>query len=735
MNLVCDIFTWFVYSTLAASAVALIVMAVLRLFRHRLSARIRHALWLIVLIRLLVPVFPNSPVSIFNVLPYVLDFQHKQSTAAKDWLQFSQEDQLLQHNSNMIEQVNPNLAEAISPPQDNLYPAAPSTDRHPLALKIVSIVWLAGVMVIMSYLLWTWLEMRNRFRTLRIVTEPRILTAMNQCGTQLGITKSIPVYTGNYAGSPHISGIVRPRIYIPEVTCKEMSTTQLYHIFLHEAAHYLRKDIAWNLLGSLALAIHWMNPLAWLVTERMKEERELACDACVLESLGEAGALPYGMTIIEYLKRYSSERDQPSLLYFGGSNRRDQIVRRMKMIQSFKKGSYKLSTIAVILVIIISAVTLTNAAKPVTASTPASTKDRILFDSSFRSYNNLDKGAKVAGFKFKVPDILPGAYQFEKISLKPNKPDGAQLTEASVTFAEYKGSVQTGSVQFTATKDRAGLEAAYADIEQSQAEPLSRGIQVETKKESLTIQGLEVLKVTINLRKMQRFIYIWQDGEVQYQLNGNGNLSNEDLLKMVASMKIPDEAMNKRYVDDNHMLNVRIYDTDDLRKVPSAIGFTPKFPLQLSEPFKPVGAYVTQKINFSFPADEVDKKTRLLSLEYRSADESMGKARGFTFMQIKNGTIYEDIKRNGQVAFQRIDGQRNVVEASSVEVGGREAIRTVPFKIDGPLSEPNELGYVSYFWKENEICFQVMLHEDVTNQNGIVASLMNESFADLSSLK
>ncbi|RJG22496.1 hypothetical protein DQX05_17780 [Paenibacillus thiaminolyticus] len=52
------------------------------------------------------------------------------------------------------------------------------------------------------------------------------------------------------------------------------------------------------MIGSLVSAVHWMNPFVWFMLRQMKADRELACDACVLEALGEEEAVPYGMTII-----------------------------------------------------------------------------------------------------------------------------------------------------------------------------------------------------------------------------------------------------------------------------------------------------------------------------------------------------------------------------------------------------------------------------------------------------
>lgn len=66
----------------------------------------------------------------------------------------------------------------------------------------------------------------------------------------------------------------------------------------------------WNLLGSLAATIHWFNPLMWLAIRRMKIDREVACDAYVLEVLGEEEAIDYGLTLVEFLKRFSRVRER-----------------------------------------------------------------------------------------------------------------------------------------------------------------------------------------------------------------------------------------------------------------------------------------------------------------------------------------------------------------------------------------------------------------------------------------
>src|SRR4051812_25823945 len=59
-------FTKVIAATVPASILALIVIVLQAALRHRLGPGWRFALWIPVLLRLLVPVFPESPLSIFN---------------------------------------------------------------------------------------------------------------------------------------------------------------------------------------------------------------------------------------------------------------------------------------------------------------------------------------------------------------------------------------------------------------------------------------------------------------------------------------------------------------------------------------------------------------------------------------------------------------------------------------------------------------------------------------------
>lgn len=65
-------FLLFLAASLASTVILLLLLLARKLFLKRLSPRILHALWFIVLIKLLVPFAPQSPVSLFNLIPQAL---------------------------------------------------------------------------------------------------------------------------------------------------------------------------------------------------------------------------------------------------------------------------------------------------------------------------------------------------------------------------------------------------------------------------------------------------------------------------------------------------------------------------------------------------------------------------------------------------------------------------------------------------------------------------------------
>ncbi|KKO53210.1 M56 family metallopeptidase [Paenibacillus sp. DMB20] len=742
-----SLFSWFVASTLMASAAAAVVLAVQRLFRGRISPRLRHALWLIVLLRLMLPVLPQSPVSLFNAVPTFTDIKNavlgfsfqldKPATRAEN----SQKENT--HPSYYTtNEAEKNVSQPLLITQETEKLAVVDEEResHP-AVRVLAVIWLTITAVLLGYSLIYWLRIQRKQKHLGRVADAAIVNIAEECRGLFSIKRPVGIYTDPAAQSPYITGVLRPAVYLPESLISESGNErQLKHVIAHELAHYKRKDTIWNLLGSLVFAVHWMNPLVWFLLRQMKADRELACDACVLEALGEEEAVPYGMTIIGFLKRYSKGRSQPHLLYFKGLNGPQEVARRIQMISSFKKGSYKFSMMAVVLVLLIGTATLTNARVSEAGSSEwvhaeDGGNEKLFGDEGFRVYDNLEKGAKVAPFKFKVPSVLPKGYAFSDFSLQLKSESHPSRAEVNLHYVKANINKSNGNFMLRIVQG-ADLQELYdpiAKIEKDGTDQKDDGKVIE--KESLSFPDMdEGLKVTIRMTawkgQPERYYYLWKDQGISYQLSSH-ILSSGEMEQIIASMKFPDSKLNELHKDNEYhgKILTYLYDTEDIRRAQKLVGFNAVFPRKLPGDFIASGAYVSRKANFNYAENDKDSMRKLLQVSYSRGDQKQKKEaasgiQSVAFKQMLNGDMYQKMKKNGQVSFSRIDGERNNVKLKAITIQGKEVLRTEPYKVDGKLSSSDETNLVSYFWLDGKVCYQAVFQGQGPEEQKMVQYLM-----------
>jgi hypothetical protein len=76
-------------------------------------------------------------------------------------------------------------------------------------------------------------------------------------------------------------GLTRARVLLP-AEAEDWPLDRQRVVLLHELAHVKRRDSMTQMLAHLACAVYWFNPLVWLAAQRLRAERERACDDLVL---------------------------------------------------------------------------------------------------------------------------------------------------------------------------------------------------------------------------------------------------------------------------------------------------------------------------------------------------------------------------------------------------------------------------------------------------------------------
>ena len=134
-------------------------------------------------------------------------------------------------------------------------------------------------------------------------------------------------------GSPLLWCLGRPKLLLPRRLVETLSADRWRGVLAHEMAHIKRGD-PW--VGRLELAaglIWWWNPLYWIVRGRLDADAELACDAWVVWALPDDRLL-YAETVLdicEVLSRSLTPAKSPALV-LGVTRAGEFFERRLSMI-------------------------------------------------------------------------------------------------------------------------------------------------------------------------------------------------------------------------------------------------------------------------------------------------------------------------------------------------------------------------------------------------------------------
>ena len=185
------------------------------------------------------------------------------------------------------------------------YEASPKQPVQPARLLLG--VWLAGAAAMLVWNSWTHLRfLRWLRRWADPVADGQAISAFNQLGDKLKLNKRPRLLVCQGLKVPMLAGALRPAILLPQ---EAMSGEALGFSLLHELTHYRRRDI---LLKSLALwvnALYWFNPLMWYMLRLVERDTELACDEDALRALPPQDFAAYGQTILDAVARLQRKSD------------------------------------------------------------------------------------------------------------------------------------------------------------------------------------------------------------------------------------------------------------------------------------------------------------------------------------------------------------------------------------------------------------------------------------------
>ncbi len=154
-------------------------------------------------------------------------------------------------------------------------------------------VWLAGVVVWIVLGVAAYELTLHRLKTAVMDDDPWVLSWIRQNRGR----KNVTVWRSDAVKAPMTAGVFRTRIFLPNTEAYR-DRTSLEMILCHEMAHVNHYDLPGKLILLAMLALHWFNPLAWILYRMCNADFEYAADEAVIRKHGSSQKQNYARLLL-----------------------------------------------------------------------------------------------------------------------------------------------------------------------------------------------------------------------------------------------------------------------------------------------------------------------------------------------------------------------------------------------------------------------------------------------------
>lgn len=306
-------------------SLAILAMLVLKpLWRERYRAKTRCWLWLALAVFLLLPVdfsVKNAPV---------------QAAPPKDYTLFVGTDKTaIQSTDNLFGDMAEKSGQSPAAVRDTIIQRPVTnpeqkTTRYIPVTTILFYGYLAGTAAFLLYQGVSYALFRRTMRRWkRDVARADYAAMLSDTARDLGVSAPEMIVC-EAISTPAVTGLLRPRLLLPH---EHYDVQELRYILRHELCHLKRRDMLLKLVLLAANAMHWFNPVVYLMLRQADEDIELACDSAATDGLELPERAAYSRTLLAAVQ--SSVRALPATTCFGGTVER--LKRRITNVLGAQK--------------------------------------------------------------------------------------------------------------------------------------------------------------------------------------------------------------------------------------------------------------------------------------------------------------------------------------------------------------------------------------------------------------
>lgn len=306
-------------------ALAILLMLVSKpLWRERYRAKARCWLWLALAAFLLFPVdfsVKDAPVQAAPPQDYTLFVGTDKTT--------------IQSTDHLFGDMAEKSGQTSTQVRDSII-ARPVTDPAQKATRYIPVTtilfygYLAGVAAFLLCQGVSYVRFRRTVRRWRSgVTRGDYRALLQDTARSLNVTAP-EMFVCEAISTPAVTGLFRPTLLLPH---EGYDSNELRYILRHELCHLKRRDMLLKLVLLAANAMHWFDPVVYLMLRQADEDIELACDSAATDGLDRAERAAYSRTLLAAVQ--SHVRALPATTCFGGTVER--LKRRITNVLGAQK--------------------------------------------------------------------------------------------------------------------------------------------------------------------------------------------------------------------------------------------------------------------------------------------------------------------------------------------------------------------------------------------------------------
>jgi len=280
-------------------SIIILFILVLRFLFKKAPKKFSYILWLILLIKLIIPFSFETK---FNPIPSkFMEFSNK--TYIEENVQNKETIPNLEGNREEMVKLNDNeIVESPIQFKEN------ATKKNKFTIKnSLPYIWIIGIILFLTHGFISNQKLKKKLKDSTYIYEN--------------------IYENENLDTAFIHGIINPKIYIPDY----LKEKERKYIIIHEKTHLKRYDHIVKFLYYIVLSIHWFNPLIWIAFVLMEKDMELSCDEAIMREIGNDAKTDYCETLLSLATGHKMKIAVP--LSFSENNTKG----RVKNVLDYKK--------------------------------------------------------------------------------------------------------------------------------------------------------------------------------------------------------------------------------------------------------------------------------------------------------------------------------------------------------------------------------------------------------------